>query len=214
MGDRALESFVKAPIQEGRRVRRVHPVCVVLTVATVAAVAAVLAPTVDELLFHFRKDPPADIGDAVALPSGSLLPLGSRVRAHVVLGNRAAEIPLWRPGSLRFGPIIIRQVLGSPIWVEYDKARHPSWGPFVEADVDGRVVSFAADSELADARRLVELQGVEVAPDARVIIADERPGEMSNYLVTWTFGLALAIWSLLTLARAARPRPVEGDVAP
>lgn len=209
--DRQLEDFVKAPVREGRRKRLVHPVRLVLTLALVAAVGAVLVPTFDELLFHFRKDPPRDVGDAVELTSGSLLPVGSRVRAHVVLGNRAAEIPLWRKGSLRWGPIVVRQVLGSPIWVEYTKAAHPSWGTFVETDVDGRVVSFAADGELAEARRLVELQGVEVPADARVIIVDERPGEMSNYVVAWTLGLALVIWSVLGLVRAARLRVVDEE---
>lgn len=211
MTDRELEDFVKAPVREGRRLRRVHPVRLVITIALVAMVGVVLVPTFDELLFHFRQDPPQDIGDAVELPAGSLLPVGSRVRAHVVLGNRAAEIPLWRKGSLRFGPIAVRQVLGSPIWIEYTKAAHPGWGTFVETDVDGRVVSFAADSELAEARRLVELQGAEVPADARVIIVDERPGDMGNYVVAWTLGLALVIWSLLGLVRAARLRVVDDE---
>lgn len=209
--DKELEQFVKAPIREGRRLRRIHPVRLVLSAALILAVGAVLVPTLDELLFHFRKDPPHDIGDAVELPSGSLVPLESNVRAHVVLGNRAAEIPLWRRGSLRWGPIAVRQVLGSPLWVEYDKKLHPSWGTFVEADVEGRVVSFAADSELAEARRLVELQGAEVPADARVIIVDERPGAMTDYVVAWTLGLALVIWTVLGLVRAARLRVVDDE---
>ncbi len=209
--DRELEQFVKAPVREGRRLRRVPPVRLVVTLATAIVVALVLAPTVDELLYSFRRAPPTDIGDAMALPSGSVLPVGSRVRAHVILGNRAAEIPLWRKGSLRWGPIVVRQVLGAPIWVEYQKALHPHWGPFVETDVDGRVVSFAPDSELSDARKLVELQGAEVPVDARVVIADEHPGEMSEYAVAWTLGLALVIWSILGLLRASRARVVDVD---
>lgn len=209
MADRELERFVGAPVQEGRRAVRVHPVRIVMTAAIVCAVAIVLAPTSDELLFHFRREPAADIGDAVALSSGSLLPVGSRVRAHVVLGNRAAEIPVWRPGSLRFGPIVVRQVLGSPLWIEYTKPLHPTWGPFVETDVDGRIVAF--DGELSEVRRLVTSQGVDVPLDARVLIVDERPGEMTTYVWAWTLGVALAIWSLLTLARAARPRLVDVD---
>jgi hypothetical protein len=183
----------------------------VLTAATLILVAAILAPTTDELRYHFSNAPPTDIGDAVALSAGSLLPEGARVRAHVVLGNRAAEISLWRRGSLRWGPIVVRQVLGAPIWVEYSRAAHPGWGPFVEVDVEGRVASFAADGELSEARRLVELQGAEVPPDARVLILDERPGEMGSYAVAWTLGLALVIWSLLGLLRALRPRVVPGE---
>lgn len=211
MSDRELEKFVEAPVQEGRRIVRVHPVRLVLTAALLIAVAAVLVPTFDELLFSFRRDAATDIGDPLALPSGAALPPGSRVRAHVVLGNRAAEIPLWRPGSLRFGPIVVRQVLGSPLFIEYAKARHPTWGPFVEVDVDGRVVSF--DGDLLEVRRLIESQGVEVPADARVLIVDEKPGEMNSYLYAWTIGLALSIWALLSLVRAARPRVVTDDVA-
>jgi hypothetical protein len=207
--DRELAKFIGAPVQEGRRVVRIHPVRIVLTAALLIAVVGVLAPTFDELLFHFRRDPATDIGDPLALKSGSVLPIGARVRARVVLGNRGAEIPLWREGSLRFGPIVVRQVLGSPLYIEHTKATHPTWGPFVEADVDGRVVAF--DGELAEARRLIESQGAEVPPDARVIIVDERPGEMNVYLYTWTFGLSLAIWAILSLVRAARPRVVTGE---
>lgn len=211
--DRELAQFIDAPVQEGRREVRVHPVRIVLTAALLLAVVGILAPTFDELLFHFRRDPPTDIGDPLALSSGSILPVGSRVRAHVVLGNRAAEIPLWREGSLRFGPIIVRQVLGSPLFVEGSKAAHPTWGPFVEADIDGRVVAF--DGELAEVRRLIESQGAEVPPDARVIIVDEKPGDMNVYLYTWTLGLSLAIWAILSMVRAARPRVVvEADAAP
>jgi hypothetical protein len=208
--DRELAKFIDAPVQEGRRVVRVHPVRLVLTAALLLAVGGVLAPTFDELLFHFRRDPATDIGDPLALTSGSVLPVGARVRAHVVLGNRAAEIPLWREGSLRFGPIVVRQVLGAPLFVEGSKAAHPTWGPFVEADVDGRVVAF--DGELAEVRRLIESQGAEVPADARVLIVDERPGDMNVYLYTWTLGLSLAIWAILSLVRAARPRVVAADV--
>ena len=181
-----------------------HPVRIVITIAVVWAVSIVLAPTSDELLFHFRSEPATDIADAMALSKRPARAVGSRVRTHVILGNRAAEIPVWRAGSLRFGPIIVRQVLGSPLWVEYTKASRPSWGPFVEADVDGRIVAF--DGELAEVRSLVTSQGAEVAPDARVLIVDERPGEMSTYLWAWAIGAALAVWTLLGLVRASRPR--------
>lgn len=204
--DRDLDAFVQAPVREGRRVRRIHPVRAVLTAAVVLGVAAVLVPTFDELAYSFRRDPPTDIGDATNLASGAALSEGSRVAAHVVLGNRAAEIPLWRKGSLRWGPIVVRQALGSPLWVEYETRLHPGWGAFVEADVDGRVVRFTG--ELDEARALVMRQGAEVPGDARVIIVDERPGEMSSYMVVWTLGLALAIWSVLGLLRHARPRVV------
>jgi hypothetical protein len=202
--DRELDAFTK----RAQPRRQIPPVRLVLTIALLAFVAAVLVPTFDELLYAFRKDPGTDVGDAMSLPSGSVLPVGSRVRAHVVLGNRAAEIPLWRKGSLRVGPIDVRQTLGAPVFVEYERRLHPTWAPFVEAEVDGRVVDF---SELEEAKALIEREGVEVPPDARVIIADERPGDMSSYLLVWTLGIALAIWSVLGLVRATRHRVVPVD---
>ncbi|HEY4220327.1 MAG TPA: hypothetical protein VGO62_03275, partial [Myxococcota bacterium] len=132
--DRELDQFVKQPGREGRIGRGIPPVRLVVTLAIAVVVGLVLVPTFDELLYSFRRDPATDIGDAMALPQASLLPIGSRVRAHVILGNRAAEIPLYRAGSLRIGPIEVRQVLGAPVYIEYGKALHPTWGPFVETE--------------------------------------------------------------------------------
>src|SRR5688572_7694371 len=144
--DDELAEFVKAAPTR----TPVHPARFVITAAIVCAVVAILAPTTDELLYHFRSDPPVDVGDMTSLPAGTNLPVGARVRAHVVLGNHAAEIPLWRRGSLRVGPIVVRSIAGAPHFVEYDPKLHPTWGSFVSADIDARVARFESDSELAD----------------------------------------------------------------
>jgi len=59
------------------------------------------------------------------------------VRVHGVLGNKAATVPALRPGSLRFGPIQVRQVLGAPLFVEFDENKHPAFGSFTSVTVEG-----------------------------------------------------------------------------
>jgi hypothetical protein len=198
--DDELDEFVKAA--PGRK--PIHPVRFVVTGAIICAVVAILAPTTDELLYHFRTDPPVDVGDMTSLPAGTNLPVGARVRAHVVLGNYAAEIPLWRRGSLRVGPIVVRSIAGSPHFVEYDPKLHPTWGSFVSAEIDARVDRFDKTSELADMHAYISNQGLEIPPDARVLLVDERPGQMSTYVSAWIAGLALVIWSVLGIVRRMR----------
>lgn len=187
-----------------RPARSVHPVRLVLAGAVVVLVAVVLVPTRDELLYHLRAPPPVDLGAVAGLPLDATIPVGARVQAHAVLGNHAAEIPLFRRGSLRFGPIVVRQVMGAPLFVEYDPALHPTWGPFVEVEVDARVVSFD-DAALDDARSVLVEQGAAVARDARVLLVDERPGQMNRYVMAWTGGLALVILALRAVRLGSLP---------
>lgn len=200
--ERAAEGFFSRTKAAGAR-KAPHPVHAVLVGAVVVAVLVVLVPTRDELLYHLRPPPAVDLGAVAGLPTGTKLPVGARVRASAVLGNRAAEIPLWRRGSLRLGPIVVRQVMGAPLFVEYDPALHPTWGTFVEVELDARVLAFD-DAALADARAVIQGQGLAVPADARVLVADERPGEMDRYTLAWTGGLALVILSLRSLSLRAR----------
>lgn len=186
--------------------RPLHPVRVVIAIAVIVLVGVVLIPTRDELIYHLHAPPPVDLGSVAGLPPGTSLPVGARVQAQVVLGNRAAEIPLWRRGSLRLGPIVVRQVMGAPLFVEYDPLLHPSWGTFVEVEVDARVLSFD-DAALNDARAVIQGQGLAVSRDARVLVVDERPGQMNRYVMAWTGGLALVILALRSLSPRVRPRP-------
>ncbi len=197
MSDDPARSFFDAARAEPAR-RRAHPVHLVLVGAVVVAVVAVLAPTRDELLYHLHAPPAVDLGAVAGLPTGAPIPVGARVQASAVLGNHAAEIPLFRRGSLRFGPIVVRQVMGAPLFVEYDPAVHPTWGPFVQVELDGRVLSFA-DAALDDARAVLAGQGLSVPADARVVVVDERPGQMNRYVMAWTGGLALVILALRSL---------------
>ena len=67
-----------------------------MAVASLLAALWVLVPTVDELAYHFSRQPsPLDIGDGSPKVLAEV-PDGTWVRADVILGNKAAEIPAWR----------------------------------------------------------------------------------------------------------------------
>jgi hypothetical protein len=196
--DDDLAEFVR-----GARPRRsVHPVRFVLAAAAMIAVGTVLVPTTDELAFHLsRQSTPVDVGEAPAAVLARV-PDGTWVRASVVLGNKAAEIPEWRKGSLRFGPIEVREVVGAPLVIELDPKTHPDLDPFVQTEVEGRLVSFADDSELGEVRRyFVDRLKAPVAPSARAIIVGERPGGLPEYLVAWIGGIALIVLSVGSIVR-------------
>jgi hypothetical protein len=199
--DEELADFVRG----GAARRGVHPVRFVLAAAAMIAVGTVLLPTTDELAFHLsRQATPVDLGDA---PPAVLarVPDGTWVRATVVLGNKAAEIPEWRKGSLRFGPIEVREVVGAPLVIELDPRTHPGLDPFVQAEVEGRLVSFADDSELGEVRRyFVDRLHARVAPHARAIIVGEKPGGLSLYLTAWIGGVALVVLSVGSIVRRLR----------
>ena len=197
-GDEDLEDFVRTQ----RSQRAVHPVRLVLAVAAVVAVSWILVPTTDELVFHFSQQRvPLDVGDVTGVDL-SPIPDGTWLRASVILGNKAAEIPEWRSGSLRFGPIEVREVVGAPLFVELDRKLHPSLGPFSQTDVEGRLVSFAADGELGEVRAYFNRDlRTPVPAQARALILDERPGGMSVYLTAWIAGVALVVLSLTSIAR-------------
>lgn len=205
MSDDAAQGFFARKAASPAR-GPIHPVRLVLAGAVVVVAAVILVPTRDELLYHLHAPPPVDLGAVAGLPPSASIPVGARVQAHAVLGNHAAEIPLWRRGTLRFGPIVVRQVMGAPLFVEYDPALHPTWGPFVEVEVDARVLSFD-EAALDQARAVLREQGLPVAREARVLVVDERPGQMNRYPMAWTGGLAAVILALRSLRRRSPTRP-------
>jgi hypothetical protein len=202
--DEDLDEFVRG--QQARQ--RVHPVRVVLAVASLLAAAFVLVPTVDELAYHFSSQGSAvDVGDGRPAVLAAVKD-GTWVRANVILGNKAADIPAWRKGSLRFGPITIREVVGAPLVVEFDPAAHQGLLPFADVTVEGRLVSFSPTSgELQDVAMWFERQlGLKLSPASRAIVVDEKPGQLSTYLWVWIGALTLVVLSFGSIVRRLRPR--------
>ncbi len=202
--DADLDEFVSG--QRGSD--RIHPVRVVLAVAAVLASAWVLVPTVDELAYHVSRQPVVvEIGEGKASVLEGI-PDNTWVRADVVLGNKAAEIPALRVGSLRFGPITVREVVGAPLYVEFDDAQHRELLPFSDVSVEGRLVTFSPQrGELSSVAAWFERElSVRVAPGARAIVVDERPGGQPRYIVAWIIGVSLVVLSVGGILRRLRPR--------
>ena len=202
--DDDLDAFVRAQQGPGR----VHPARVVLAVAATLCAAWVLVPTVDELAYHLsRQRTPIDLGEGRADAMAELKD-GTFVRADVILGNKAAEIPALRPGSLRFGPILVREVVGAPLFVEYDAVARAGLLPFSDVTLEGRLVTFSRDrGELQDVAQWFERElRIGLPADGRAIVVDERPGQMSLYLWAWIVGLAVVVFSWGGILRRLRPR--------
>lgn len=205
------EAFFEAEVQEGRRVRQVQPHRLILTVAVVFALGWLVWPTKDELAYHFSSAETVDLGDVTALDPSQPLPLEVPVRVTGVLGNKAAVISgAFRPGSYRGGPVQIRQMLGAPIFVEFDQeALGDEYTAFSRVTVEGRLSDFGKDSELAVARSYFwERFGMALPDDARVLIVGELPGTMWRYPILLVLALLLAATSVTFAVLGLRRRVV------
>jgi hypothetical protein len=201
-GDADLDAFTRDV-----RAQRLRPIRIVLVAAVMLTVAAVVLSTWDEVAYAARGRlgalEPIDVADVTAVGADGL-PLGAWVRARVVLGNRAARIEGWRRGSLRMGPIEVRQVLGAPLFVEYQEAEHPTWAPFREVDVEGRIVEMSGP-DLDGVRAFIEReQGLSIPPEARVLVVGETPDRMGRYFSAWAAAIVAGLWALRSLRRVRR----------
>lgn len=206
------DAFFSADIQEGKRVRVVEWHRVALTLFVCGLLAWACQPLLDEVRFHFSKQPLQELGDITGKPAAEL-PLETYVRLSGVLGNKAATIDGVRWGSLRTGPIQIRQLLGTPLYVEFPQdAAHKKYQAFSRLSFEGRIVSFAPDSEIAIVRDFFKKRhGIEPPADARLLVVDERPGTLWPYIWACIGALALAILSVRNLIQSLRMRLVEED---
>jgi hypothetical protein len=208
------EAFFAAPakgtLPEGTRAGRVDPRRALLTLAVVVGTVWLLVPLRDEIAFHFHDAVPVELGDADRVDAAALVD-GSFVRVTGVLGNRAATLGGFRPGSLRKGPIQVRQLLGSPLYVEFDQERHEATYTLFSAHTfEGRVVPF--DGEMQPVRDYFRARlGEDVPATARLLIVDERPGGMGLYLVVLLLCCAAVVASCIALARSARARVLDDD---
>lgn len=206
------EAFFEAEVQEGRRVRQVQPHRLILTLAVVFALGWLMWPVRDELAYHFSSAELLDLGDVTALDPNATLPLDVPVRVTGVLGNKAAVISgTFRPGSYRGGPVQIRQMLGAPIFVEFDQeALGDEYTAFTRVTVEGRLADFGKESELAVARSYFwERFGMVLPDDARVLIVGELPGQMWRYPILLVIAFLLAASSVTFAVLGLRRVVVE-----
>lgn len=194
------EADPRNPTPSAFSVRRV-----LLTCASLAALAWLLQPLVDEFRYHFSATELVDIGDATNIGPENVPPLGAYVKVTGVLGNKAASLSgVLRPGSLRGGPVQIRQVLGSALFIEFDQeSLLERYTTFTRVTVEGRVASLSPGGDLDRVRQYFESQlGLRLPPEARVIVVGEKPGEMWRYPVAFAIAALLALSSVFFTVRA------------
>lgn len=207
------EAFFQAEVREGKRVRHIQPHRVLLSGAVIFALGWLVWPITDELAYHFSDEPVLDLGDVTSLGEEPL-PVEAHARMTGVLGNKAAMISgAFRPGSYRMGAVQLRQLLGSHIFVEFNQAdlaeRYTS---FTRVTVEGRLVDFGPESELAAARQyFFDRFGMALPDDARLLIVGERPGEMWRYPLLLLFCAVLALASLTFLLASFREQVVDDE---
>jgi hypothetical protein len=211
--EQLADSFFDAEVQEGRRGRVIRPHRVVLSLLVALSLAWLLLDAVDELKYHFSAQEVLDLGGAVSFLSDDKLPLEKFVRVQGVLGNKAATISGLRPGSLRRGPVQVRHLLGTPIYVEFDQDAHlEEYGQFTEVMIEGRLSDFGPNSELTSVRDYFWNRfRTEIPQNARLLIADERPGEMWRYPIAFALCVLLAVMSFVFLFRSMRTQVLPDE---
>lgn len=205
------DDFFKAEVQEGKRVRHVQPHKLFLTVAVVFALAWMVWPIRDEVAYHFSSAEITELGDVSELGDDVKLPLEVPARVTGVLGNKAAVISgAFRPGSYRRGPVQIRQVLGAPIFIEFDQdALGEEYTAFSRVTVEGRLSDLGPNSELGAARTYFwERFGMALPDHARVLVVGELPGTMWRYPILVVLALLLSLSSITFALLGLRRRVV------
>jgi len=151
----------------------------------------------DELAYHYRKPQKIILGDALSWPQDKPLPLEQYVEITGILGAKAALINGLREGAFRFGPLQIRQIVGTSIFIEYDQAQYAGrFQPYKRVRVEGRLVDFGPQNEMKKVRDFFESHyGIKVPTDARLLVVDEVPGKYYRYYVIPLICLMILMFS-------------------
>lgn len=208
--DAELASFMSADVQEGRRVRIIPWHRVVLTAGVLFALGWLGSDGLDELRYHFSGQELHKLGDAPQVDPVELEP-GRYVELTGVLGNKAATVSGLRPGSFRRGPIQVRQLLGSQVFVEFDQdSLYGRYQPFRQVTVKGRLVDFGPGGDLGAVREYFwQRFRMDIPPGARLLVVDEAPGELWRYPLLLGAMALVALLSLVFLVRASGTRIIE-----
>lgn len=214
--DDELDEFMRADVREGKRQSALTPHRIFLTSAVVFALGWLAVDWIDEVRYHFGPSDVMDLGVVDLDPDAAPPPVGAYVRVQGVLGNKAATLDGLRPGSLRWGPVQVRQLMGARLFVEFDQnALVDRYQPFTRVTVEGRVADFSPTSEIRRVREYLEReQRIAIPKDARVLIVGEKPGAMWTYVIALLVSALVALFSIAGLVRAALTRVVVEEDAP
>jgi hypothetical protein len=180
----------------------------VLTILVVGVLAWLCWPLTDELAYHFSGQQKLDLGDVSTRGATGVLPENRYVGVSGILGNKAATVKGRRQGALRFGPIQVRQMLGAPIWVEFDQdAKGDRFSAFTRVALEGRLVGFGPGTELEPVRAYFKKRhGVEVPAHARLLLLEEAPGGLWRYPIFFAACGLVALFSVWSTVGALRAR--------
>lgn len=158
---------------------------------------------IGELQYFFAPSSLVQLGDVLSLPPEKSLPINQYVELKGILGNRAAAIKGLRGGSFRVGTFQVRHLLGSPIFVEFDQSLASKMTAYTQVTLRGRLADFSPGGELGRVRKFFETRlKMEIPPNARLLIVDEKPMQEWRYPILFVLGFVLVLTSFyFTLRR-------------
>ena len=184
-----------------------------MTSMVIFAMVWLAVPWQDEIAYHFSDKKAVDMGDAIGVMSRLPAEPDAYVSMQGILSNKAATISGLRPGSLRMGPVQVRQFLGASIFVEFDQdSLLDRYQMFTQISVSGRLQDFGPDSELAVAYAYFKDRlKMKIPENAKLLIVDEKPGTLWRYPITLGLCLLIALYSVISLIRSMRVRLVQEE---
>ncbi len=193
LNDSFVEDFFDREAAEGRYRRGLPPLNrILITCAVLAGLVWAWMDMLDELKYHFSSN------EAVMMDGSVPLTDNTFVKYEGILGNKAATVSGRRPGSLRWGPIQFRQVLGQATLIEFDQEQHlDEYQAFTRVKIEGRLRKLSESAEFTPIFHYFSKRFKWTGDDVQyVVIKDERPGQMWRYLIAMLVTFILAGFSI------------------
>ncbi|MEM7589819.1 MAG: hypothetical protein AAF320_06675 [Myxococcota bacterium] len=159
---------------------------------------------IDGLFYHFSSRQKIVLGDALQVkPEQYDQATGRYVRLEGVLGAKAANMSGLHPGSLRARAVQIRQLLGSPVFVEFDPQQQSgNQRAFSQVAVEGRLVLLTPQGRLKQLWHFFQRNFATTMPQkAYLLITHEHPWSMWHYPLFFIVSFAVCAYSLLRAFR-------------
>ncbi len=169
------------------------------------------------LLYHFSPNKLLSVGNVLKIEREHYAHLvGKYVQLNGVLGAKAANMSGLHPGSLRMDAVQIRQVLGSPVFVQFNPIDHPDYQKaFMQVTVRGRLIRLNPRGPLKQLHTFFARHSAGGMPDQTyVLLADEQPWSRMGwrYPAGLLLSLLLLAFSFMRGLRALRFfKPSEGS---
>lgn len=181
---------------------RISPPRVLLSVMLLAGLSWIWMDRLDELAYFFNTQELRHLGQASQIQDLPNIPEDTFVEVEGTLGADVQILKGVRTGSFRIGPIEIRRLLGSAIFVEYDQEKYKNaLVPLEPVRLVGRLVGFDDRSELKrESAFLKSKLKSEFPAQARLLVVDEAPFSDWRYPIFFLLSLLALLasfWSAL-----------------